>query len=452
MTRFVAALSAVALLIAAPSSAQTFVSGSTGADGALDLATMNCPGGTCYVQLPPDGVLNYTTVSVPSNRTLIFRPNLRNTPVTILAQGDVTIAGTIDISQIAGCLAAGFDPANECGRASLTASVQAPGPGGFRGGAINQAGFGPGAGAATKPAQWVGPLSLVPLVGGSGGGGGLTSPFCSPAPGAGGAGAIAIASSGKLEVTPSGSVNARGGGYVYYTGSCYFTAAGSSGGAIRLVANNLVVAGGLEAGGGGNGTVGVTGGPGVIRLEGPGGVVTFSGSANPAAVLSAINPVIVPRAPSVLTITSVGGYPVPSYSGQRFDTVDLLLPASLPDPIDIGVSASNIPVGTQVQVTFGTNNSGSVTPGTLSGTLAASTATVQVSGLDRRQLSYLFVSATVSVPQSASVFNPVGADHVERVRVTAEPGRAPQFAFMRLDGSAIDKSRLPDAFLSHFRP
>jgi len=50
------------------------------------------------VQLPESGVFNFTTVNIPAGVTITFRRNSRNTPVTILASGNVTIAGTIDVS------------------------------------------------------------------------------------------------------------------------------------------------------------------------------------------------------------------------------------------------------------------------------------------------------------------------------------------------------------------
>ena len=78
--------------------AQTFNSGSTGADGVLDLTA-----GDRQVQLPESGVLNYTTINIPAQRTLTFKSNLANTPVTMLAQGNVTIAGTVDVSALAVC-------------------------------------------------------------------------------------------------------------------------------------------------------------------------------------------------------------------------------------------------------------------------------------------------------------------------------------------------------------
>src|SRR5688572_6034429 len=80
-----------------PINGQSFSSGSTGADGALNLSTSICPGGPCEVQLPESGILNYTTVNIPSGVTLRFKPNFRNTPAILLVQGNVTIGGVIDV-------------------------------------------------------------------------------------------------------------------------------------------------------------------------------------------------------------------------------------------------------------------------------------------------------------------------------------------------------------------
>src|SRR5581483_6090161 len=125
---------------------QTFSSGSTGADGPLDLTS-----GDRRVQLPPAGILNYTTVNVPAGRTLSFQNNLTNTPIILLAQGNVTIAGVVNVS----------------------AAGRVPGPGGFYGGDVGSSGLGPGGGqiGGNPNGQWVGPLSLVPISGGSGGAG-----------------------------------------------------------------------------------------------------------------------------------------------------------------------------------------------------------------------------------------------------------------------------------------
>ncbi|NOY84424.1 MAG: hypothetical protein GXO96_06325 [Nitrospirae bacterium] len=90
-TCFFASLIAIIFLSASPGLAQTFISGSTGVDGAFS------PAADITIPLPPDGVFNYTTVNIPTGETITYAQNSANTPVTILATGDVNIEGTLDI-------------------------------------------------------------------------------------------------------------------------------------------------------------------------------------------------------------------------------------------------------------------------------------------------------------------------------------------------------------------
>lgn len=407
------------LLCFASAQAQTFVSGSTGADGPLDLTS-----GDRTVQLPASGVLNYTTVNIPAGRALTFARNLRNTPVVMLAQGDINIAGLINVSAPGG---------------SNIQDRRIPGPGGFYGGESGQAGFGPGSGQPScnsRDGQWIGPLSLIPIIGGSGGGGIACGAF-DYSYGGGGGGAIVIASSTSIMVNSSGGIfasGAIGGGF-------------GSGGAIRLVANAINMAGNLYACTNGAGSA-----CGVVRLEAPVGALTFAGTSFPPAGLSSINPVIVPSTNSALNIVSIGGYPVPPNSGQRFDTYDMLLPNQLTDPISVVVQASNIPVGTQVNIAFSGSPGATFTPGTLQGTDASSTATLTISNLVRTQVTYLFVSATFDLPAN---LRPKGAsaseeNRVAKVRIESALGRKPKFIYLAQNGKEIALDKVPKGIRQHF--
>ena len=86
---FVSVLLAGLAASGGPAVAQTFNSGSTGADGALN------PTSNATIALLPSGVFNYTTVNIPTGVTVTFTKNVANTPVTILATGNVTIAGSV---------------------------------------------------------------------------------------------------------------------------------------------------------------------------------------------------------------------------------------------------------------------------------------------------------------------------------------------------------------------
>src|SRR5206468_1721063 len=178
VTLSIAALTAATVLEAGSAVAQSFNSGSTGADGAFNPTTDST------LTLPPAGVLNFTTINIPSGVTVKFIPNVANTPVTPLPSGNVTIAGTIDVSG------------------------------------------GPGGGA--PAGRTLGPT------GGAGGGGG-------------GGGALLIASSGALTFTghllaagasASAAFGGCGGASEVPGGG------GGSGGAVRLIAATIFGAGG----------------------------------------------------------------------------------------------------------------------------------------------------------------------------------------------------------------
>jgi hypothetical protein len=388
--------------------AQTFSSGSTGVDGVLDLTF-----GDRTVQLPASGVLNYTTVNIPAGRTLSFTNNTGNTAVVMLAQGVVNIGGTINVS----------------------ASGITPGPGGFFGGAPGQLGFGPGPGQpafAGQPisnhdATWAGPLSLVPNIGGSGGGG--TSGCGSNTYGGSGGGAITIASSSSIVL--SGNVLANPSlGQGVGGNQCGATGSYGAPGAIRLVANSINVSGNLSAA--------------IARLEAPLNALAYSGyGATP--VLSTINPLILPTNPPALSIVSIGGYPVPSYSGSSLTTIDLLLPNQLQDPIAVVIQATNVPVGSLVGIAFGGSGGATSTTATLSGTMASSNATVYVSGLNRSggSVTFVFASTTFSASLIADNLIPGVPNGLSRIELAAAPGAKTTYRFLRSDGSEIDAAKLP---------
>ena len=229
-----------AILVAVRSlDAQTFSSGSTGADGALNITT------DTTLPMPANGVFNFTTINVAGGATLRFSKNSLNTPVYLLATGNVSIVGSIDIS----------------GSNANGGAAGVGGPGGFDGGT---GGF--GIGASTNGGDGLGPgggpagtyydygrsgvfsmayqgntriygnALLSPLIGGSGGGGASGNPGYG---GGGGGGAILIASS--TTITIAGSISANGG-----SGPGSYASFGSAG-AIRLVAPVVGGSGSLYA-------------------------------------------------------------------------------------------------------------------------------------------------------------------------------------------------------------
>src|SRR5262245_21188513 len=127
----------------APLGAQAMNSGSTGADGAFS------PTVSTTVPLPPSGIFNFTTVTIPAGVTVTFQRNTTNTPVVVLAAGDVSIGGSINVS---GTPAANTGAAGD-GALGDDGVPGVGGPGGFDGGRgglaglqRGGAGLGPGGG------------------------------------------------------------------------------------------------------------------------------------------------------------------------------------------------------------------------------------------------------------------------------------------------------------------
>src|SRR5262245_34244157 len=118
--------------VALTANGQTLNSGSTGADGPLVIGpTMTLPPGLnvrietagVFIQLrePPNHIFNFTTVTIAEGYKVWFVPNRANTPVYILATGDVKIDGYISV-----------DPTSFSPFGSVVSAKG--GPGGFSGG------------------------------------------------------------------------------------------------------------------------------------------------------------------------------------------------------------------------------------------------------------------------------------------------------------------------------
>ncbi len=223
-----------------------FQSGSDGRDGALH------PTSSVEIPLPDDGILRYSTVRIPPLVTVTFTRNPANTPVYLLAQGDVEIHGTISVNGEAGTGLrggrggpGGFDG----GLPGIAGSLPGDGlgPGGGRGSLVNTAVgrgvFGnPFSQADLRPTdgEVYGTTLLTPLFGGSGGGG------LPGSGGGGGGGALLIASNTRITNSQNSSITAVGAAGLGNTPNW------GSGGAIRLVAP-------------------VISGDGPISVAGPGG-------------------------------------------------------------------------------------------------------------------------------------------------------------------------------------
>jgi hypothetical protein len=438
-------LFALLLSLSSVSAHAAFNSGSTGADGALN------PTADVELQLPPSGIFQYTSVNIPSGVTVTFRKNANNTPVTILASGDVTVAGAIDVSG---------KPSQNVGT-NVLLDYTFPGvggPGGFDGGRggmsqVNSRagnGLGPGAGGGgdrnsfcSGVAQGGGgggykggggingvpfncgnnPLNtgtggggygtdfIVPLLGGSGGGGAAGGNTYQGAGGGGGGGAILIAASGTVNVT--GAIRANGGkggdaalNNLSVAGGC---GGAGSGGAIRIVASNITGNGSLNVSGGGTSCIAFS----ASLQGGSGGIGRVS---TQVATTGTINVTGFPT----LAISSVGGIAAPAVPTG---VGDVALPADTPNPVTVVINTTGVPVTNTIQLTLTPERGGgavSVASPPLTGTVASATTSVSInvpSGL-----STLFATTTYTIV--ASLGDQLGTqfakgERVEKIRLSA---------------------------------
>lgn len=322
-------------LLAGTVSAQPFKSGSDGSYGPINVTE------NTVLEMPANGIFHCTTITVAQGATLSFQRNGNNTPVHLLATGNVTIAGNIYIygTRAAGIVAGlggpgGFDG----GKAAIGDGIlpgSGYGPGGGRGGVRQNVDRGAAPGlflerpniiATTNVTSTYGNAVLIPIIGGSGGGGsyGLA--------GAGGGGAILIASDTRIDLT--GVINASGG-----LGNIDYEINSGSGGGVRLVAP--IVAG--------NGTIEVRGGNayagiGRVRidtLDNTNYGLTVYGSLSMGSMMVAIpNPM--PR----LDVTEVAGRVIEDNSGPVY----IQLPFGSDPNIVLKVRASNVKAKIPIQV------------------------------------------------------------------------------------------------------
>ncbi len=450
-------LSVCLSLVAPPlAGAQTFSSGSTGADGPFN------PTSNTTLTLPPNGVFNFTTINVPTGVTVTFSRNAANTPVSLLATGAVTLTGTLSVDggntttfgRPGPSGPGGFDGGAGADGVTTATAGFGLGPGGGGAGSSTGAGGGgggygltggngtggaPGAGGAAY-----GGSSLRPILGGSGGGGGGANIGVQPGGGGGGGGgAIVVASSTSITIngTPDGfggripTIRATGGNGSNGSGC----GGGGSGGGIRVIAPTITGYGQLLATGGYGGCSNSgNGATGRIRVEAT--TLTYTGTTTPLTTTGLPQPVFPATGQPNLAIASVGGIPAPATpSGSLLAPPDILLPTGTTNPVEVVLTASNVPLGTAIQVTA-TPQAGSKSTATstgLSGSLASSTATASLM-LSLSQTSVLTASATFTLVACAGD-GPIYADgeEVTHVKVAAVLGGPATITYLTRSGREV---------------
>lgn len=446
--------SVFAALLATGHAAIAFDSGSTGADGAFN------PTVSTVLDMPSDGVFNFTDVNIPAGVTVTFNKNATNTPVVMLASGNVAIAGTLAVWGGAATHvgAAGNGATGDDGLPGRS------GPGGFDGGQggpptgdrAGGDGLGPGGGQRgtprgserhggaggsfgskgktvgradvySYPGPTYGSALLLPLIGGSGGGGGMGGNTYHGSGGGGGGGAILIAASGS--VTVSGALQA-GGGRAGDTagGDCGCRGGGGSGGGIRIVATSIAGNGTINAGGApessryscttnGYSNYGddAYGGSGRVRLEAE--TITRTAATTPTASVGEPGELYVAGLPS-LRISSVAGVDAPA---SPTGSTDITLPSDTSNPVAVTFETTGIPVGNIVNLTMTPSTGGktSTVSNALSGTTESATASASINLPSGPSTLSASVTYTITLAMAENLKMYAGGETIEQIKVTS---------------------------------
>jgi len=471
--------------------AADFDSGST----CVDTADAKCLGAfsptvNTTVELPPDGILDYTTFYIPYGVTVYFKKNEANTPVIIRTTSTVRIEGTIGVNGSSAKHSGTYSDGNLGddgqpglggpggfdggfgGLSSLFGGYSGKrggagqGPGGGGTGAGSQSGYGGGGGgggfgaAGTAGGSWssavggaagstYGQSTLLPLVGGSGGGGGAAGSSYNGSGGGGGGGAIMIASSttiivGKSGQSGAGRIYAEGAAGGYSSGtSSGGGGGGGSGGAIRLVANTLT---GVQdpylyaRGGGGGGsynTNGGTGGVGRIRLEANTITGWTTSDSNPNYSFGLPGHVLVPNGPTlaITGVTPTDGAEV-AVPADPTGNADIIL-AEGTTSASVTIAATDIPRGTTVTVyvvpASGVNRSSALSNALDGASDAATTATATITLSPGNNV--IMAAATYTVTELVAANLPkFDGLRVARMRVEATMNGESRITYITADG------------------
>ncbi len=463
--------------IIASCSIYAFDSGSSGADGVFNPTT------DIEVQLPPSGIFNYTSVSIPDGVTVTYAKNAANTPVVILASEDITIDGVINISGgVSGDTTdadtsddalpgpggpGGFDGGRGgyigSGTNNDGAHGQGPGGGGpgtrensntqfptscggggggfgFAGGSSLTIAFcrdTGGAGGATYGSE-----TLLPLIGGSGGAGGAGNSTISTFGSAGGGGGGALLLASSETITINGAIVSNGGNagsatIPSNTGRCAGGGGGGSGGAIRIIATTISGSGAVTAFGGVPDRTATTqncwgffGGRGRIRLEAEN--MQFTTLTSPPFSFAAPSPVFVPNIPSI-NIASIAGITAPA---APTGTNDIVLPENTPNPVSVNFTTSDIPAGGTILLTA-TPINGSTATATSTPIASDGTATASISLPNGPSTLIASTTFTVTAALSKDFSRYAKGEPVEKVRVGINAEGKSETTFITESGKAF---------------
>ncbi|MCP9494830.1 MAG: hypothetical protein MSG64_10290 [Pyrinomonadaceae bacterium MAG19_C2-C3] len=192
------------------------------------------------------------------------------------------------------------------------------------------------------------------------------------------------------------------------------------------------VSGGGEGGGAGNGA------QGFIRVEAF-DLTDFTSNSNNTLSLGRPSTAILPNMPQI-RIASVGGVAAPAQPSGSFHTLpDIIVPPSQANPVTVVIQATNIPNGSNVQVTL-TPDSGTRT--TVTTPLAGGNATVSLT-LPTTGLSVITATTTYDVVVALGKPMFIEGERIDRVEVAATFGGASQLTFITRSGKRIKQVAQP---------
>ena len=168
----------------------------------------------------------------------------------------------------------------------------------------------------------------------------------------------------------------------------------------------------------------------------------FNGSSTPSNIISFAlpHPIASPTSPS-LKIASIGGVNAPSSPlGTLQGVPDVIVPSTQTNPVTVALEASNLPLGTIIQVTLTPSKGARTTVQStgLTGTEAASTATASITlpgGIS-------VVSALAVIDLTLAKLEPMFLDgeRVRRIEVAATFGERSELIYVTESGRRIKRS------------
>jgi hypothetical protein len=221
-------------------------------------------------------------------------------------------------------------------------------------------------------------------------------------------------------------------GYILaHAGDHWCCQRGGSGGSIRLIANKISGPAQINVNGSSYG-----GSVGFFRVEAFDQTQFLPSYQDYSQGLP--GPVILPNLPT-LTISSVGGVNAPANPAAAFRAnPDIIVPTSVSNPVTVNIQATNIPVGTVVQImqTSDVNERTIINSSPLAGTNASSTATATVT-LPTTGMCILNASATLNALTAFGYPVHYDGERVDKVEIAANDDKSSGVFLVTVSGKRV---------------